>query len=167
MDSILYIGYLYICSLSVHTFGHASNTLSNNILTLQMSVTCSAHVPDCDFASDADPGLWAGSQYWRWDDGLRGDPLVPGAWGHSELDALHPDWQDNRSCYIFLPPSLLSSQYRVGLPVLEHCNCLLFVVWKHPNSSYRDAFLSAVACLVLYGSAVFIILSSVHETHLK
>lgn len=69
----------------------------------------------CVFAHRADPGLRAGSQYWRWDDRLRGDPLVPGAWGHSELDALHPDWQDNRSCYSFSPPSLLSAQYGVGL----------------------------------------------------
>lgn len=62
------------------------------------------HIVISFFASVADPGLRAGPQYWRWDDGLRGDTLVPGAWGHSELDALHPDWQDNRSCYIFLPP---------------------------------------------------------------
>lgn len=58
---------------------------------------------DCSSSSaaDADPGLRAGSQYRRWDDGLRGDPLVPGTRGHSELDALHADWQDNHCCYKF------------------------------------------------------------------
>lgn len=52
-------------------------------------------------ASVEDLGLRLGPQHRCWDDGLRGDPLVPGSWGHSELDALHPDWQENCSCYIF------------------------------------------------------------------
>lgn len=60
--------------------------------------------PSLTVSPATDPGLWSGPQHRRRDDGLRGDPLVPGAWGHSQLDALHPDGQDNRSCYFILAP---------------------------------------------------------------
>lgn len=76
------------------------------------SVTRTLHRVSCDgvipSASVEDLGLRLGPQRRRGDDGLRGDPLVPGSRGHSELDALHPDWQEHCSCYIFRTTVLLA-----------------------------------------------------------
>lgn len=90
----------------------SSRDLSNNHTTHRVSY--SGVIPS---ASVEDLGLWLGPQRRCWDDGLRGDPLVPGSWGHSELDALHPDWQENCSCSIFQQLFSHSSQWCVGLSV--------------------------------------------------
>lgn len=86
---------LKVCTVKDYSW-ISSCDLSNKYTTHR--VFCSGVIPS---ASVEDLGLWLGPQRRCWDDGLRGDPLVPGSWGHSELDALHPDWQENCSCYIF------------------------------------------------------------------
>lgn len=39
----------------------------------------------------SDPGLWFGAAHRRWNDGLRGHPMVPGPRDHAQLDALQHD----------------------------------------------------------------------------
>lgn len=104
-------------------------------------------------ASVEDLGLWLGPQRRCWDDGLRGDPLVPGSWGHSELDALHPDWQENCSCYIFPAAVLAVVSVMCRTVCAVRAAALLILLTGLFFFGFRFS-LSAEVRMLLYESAV-------------